>query len=91
MPKYRKKPEIIEAFRYDVDQHPEWFNNEIDAGRIVCETKITSTKRDPYSWCRKVHFSNSIAEKGDYVVKHGEGNIAFYEPEVFENLYELDE
>ena len=33
--KFRKKPVVIEAFRYNVDPRPDWFQDRVTANTIV--------------------------------------------------------
>lgn len=79
--KYRINTPIVEAFRYQVDQVPLWFRQACEAlGAVIfpeyCEIRTTA--------------GNVRAEKGDWIVQHGSGMMA-YTPEVFARTYEAIE
>lgn len=35
MPKFRKKPVVVEAFRYGIDDRPDWFTEKVNTNEIV--------------------------------------------------------
>jgi hypothetical protein len=79
MPKFRKKPVIIEAFRYWKDCRPDWFCNKVTANEIVtyethCEIKtLEGVMR---------------GEVGDYIIQGVKGEIYPCKPDIFEVTYE---
>lgn len=85
--RYVAKPrEIIEAFRFGVDQAPDWFRDLVDQGDAVihgipeapqyCEINVY----DDGTW--------PIADYGDYVVRYPDGDVFPCKRELFEQIYE---
>ena len=79
--KYRKKPVVIEAFRFQIDNAmPDWFNekritNEIvthDDGTVEIETLEGVMK----------------ANRGDYIIQGVNGEIYPCKPDIFEKTYD---
>lgn len=79
MPKFRKKPVVIEAFRYWTDNRPDWFCDEVTKNNIIthkeyCEIKtLEGVMR---------------AQAGDYIIKGIKGEIYPCKPDIFEATYE---
>jgi len=88
MAKYRKKPVVIEAFKWCGDntqsedplwiveaikKNDVWFTNE---GSIFCQMKITTLEGE------------MTAELGDYIIKGIKGEIYPCKPDIFEASYE---
>jgi len=88
---YRKKPVVIEAFKWTGDQHqtddPEWivkaikdkkvwFNNQ---GTEQCNMEIDTLE------------GNHIADRGDYIIKGVKGELYPCKPDIFEMTYEIAE
>lgn len=79
MDKYRKKPVVIEAFRYWVDARPEWFCDKVTTNEIIthethCEiTTLEGVMR---------------GEVGDYIIQGVKGEVYPCKPDIFEATYE---
>lgn len=81
--RYRKKPVVVEAFRWGVDPVPEWFDNNglgIDraTGSILIETPEGMME----------------ARVGHYIIKEPfdkARNIYPCKPDIFEQTYEIAE
>lgn len=77
--KYRKKPVVIEAFRYNIDSRPEWFQNEVTANKIV-----TFNDR-----CNIITLEGvMVGNKGDWIIMGVKGEIYPCKPDIFEATYE---
>ncbi|MGW8381262.1 hypothetical protein ACWB45_00575 [Streptococcus parasuis] len=91
--KYKKKPIVIEAFKWTGDQNqtedPEWIIEALKDGTVV----IPNT-----SWSQEVHGKlvmeiNTlegvmIADQGDYIIQGIKGEIYPCKPDIFEASYE---
>lgn len=78
MPKYRKKPVVIDAFKYDpADERPEWFEDAI-------AVKIDDNGLAHIYTLEGV----MIANPGDWIIKGIEGELYPCKPDIFEKTYE---
>lgn len=90
--KYRKKPVVIEAFKYGVDGQPDWFIDKVITNDIT--TYADDESNDPFErssglWCEiKTLEGTMVAKEGDYVIRGIEGEIYPCKPSVFEETYE---
>jgi len=77
--KYRKKPIVIEAFRFRIDNCPDWFMDKVTTNEI-----ITSPEK-----C-DIHTLEGVmtASKGDYIIRGIAGEIYPCKPDIFEASYE---
>jgi hypothetical protein len=93
MPRYRKKPVVIEAFRFEpvrrpigacAKDAPIWFLQAEDDGKA----KIWGDDEVPY--CMLQTLSGPVrAEAGDWIIKGTkEGDIYPCKPDIFEATYE---
>ena len=77
--KFRKKPIVIEAFRYWMDDRPDWFCDLVTANEIVtfethCEIKtLEGVMR---------------GEVGDYIIHGVKGEVYPCKPDIFEATYD---
>ncbi|WP_145333341.1 potassium-transporting ATPase subunit KdpA [Paenibacillus xylanexedens] len=80
MPKYRKKPVVIEAVQFNIgDPQPEWFTGAIFNGVIqVFDDHATITTLEGVM----------TANLGDYIIKGVQGEIYPCKPEIFRATYE---
>jgi len=77
--KFRKKPIVIEAFRYNVDPRPDWFQDK------VSDLTILTTE----SFCRIQTLEGLMTgDKGDYIIQGIQGEIYPCKPSIFEASYE---
>jgi hypothetical protein len=79
--KYIKKPAIIEAFRFQIDEYmPDWFNELRFDNTIItypdgtCEINTLEGKMK--------------ANKGDYIIRGIEGEVYPCKPGIFEKTYD---
>lgn len=77
--RFRKKPVVIEAFRYNVDPRPDWFVDK------VSDLTILTTE----SHC-KIQTLEGVMDgmKGDWIIKGIKGEIYPCKPDIFEATYE---
>lgn len=79
MAKFRKKPVVIEAFRYGIDGRPEWFCDLVTANQIItfethCEIKTLE--------------GIMRGEFGDSIILGVKGEVYPCKPDIFEMTYE---
>lgn len=84
MPKYVKKPVIIEAFRWNPDlsasETPSWF---FDA----CSAKIAYPEHDGSVTIKTLEGCHR-ADEGDYIIQGVKGELYPCKPDIFELTYE---
>jgi len=86
--KYRKKPVVIDAFRWtagpDQTEDPEWITREIDAGRIWFTNAGTPNIRMSIRTLE----GGIYASPGDWIIRGIKGEIYPCKPDIFEATYE---
>ena len=90
--KYKKKPVIIEAFRFYVDNMPDWFFDKVCNNTIILHN--CDYKRYPIeeAYCQiKTLEGTMIARGGDYIIKGVKGEIYPCKPDIFKETYEIVE
>lgn len=86
MAKYRKKPVVIEAFRWtggpDQDEDPEWIVEAIKEGKVTFSTVLSTMMH--------IETLEGImsASVGDYIIKGALNEIYPCKPEIFSLTYE---
>ena len=79
MAKFRKKPVVIEAFRYYIDAQPDWFCDKVTVREIV-----TFPDR-----CEILTLEGVMrGEIGDFIIQGVNGEIYPCKPDIFEKSYE---
>lgn len=79
--KYRKKPVIIEAFRFQIDNEmPDWFNDKRITNEIVT---FDDGSCDIWTLEGVMH-----ANKGDYIILGVKGEVYPCKPDIFEQTYD---
>jgi len=79
MAKYRKKPVIIDAIKFDKYVTPEMVRNELGANPIVFEA--------PYFYIDTLEGRMEVSI-GDYVMKGIKGEFYPCKPDIFEGSYD---
>lgn len=89
MSKYRKKPVVIDAFRWTGDIHqtedPEWIIEALKNGAV----EIWKKQPTGCEMAIKTLEGTMTANQGDYIIKGVQGEIYPCKPEIFEQTYEL--
>lgn len=94
MPRYRKKPVVIEAFRMGIDPRPDWFQDEVTKNNII--THRVGEVGQGYSpfdhsktYCIiKTLEGEMTGNYGDYIIKGVQGEIYPCKPDIFHATYE---
>ncbi|RDW17037.1 hypothetical protein CWR48_15665 [Oceanobacillus arenosus] len=87
--KYRKKPVVIEAFKFYVDPMPDWFMDKVSANEVI----LMNCNYDRYSieeaYCKIETLEGTmVGNGGDYIIKGVQGEIYPCKPGIFEKTYE---
>ena len=87
--KFRKKPVVIEAFKYGIDYRPDWFSDKVTSNEII--TYVGTDLRDPSEYYCEIKTLEGIMRGncGDYIIKGVKGEIYACKPDIFEMTYEL--
>ena len=83
MGRYRKKPVVVEAFKFGIDCMPDWFETAIKNGDVVFPVKPIGAKiRTLEGWLE--------ADYGDYIIQGIKGEIYACKPDIFNMTYEKE-
>jgi hypothetical protein len=77
--KYRKRPVVIEAFRYGIDLNPGWFHDAVTVG-TVC---IFAASCEIFT-LEGIH----TARFGDWIIQGVKGELYPCKPDIFAITYE---
>ena len=86
---YRKKPVVIEAFRYGIDSRPDWFDTKVTSNEII--TYVGTDIRDSSQYYCEIKTLEGIMRGncGDYIIKGVQDEVYPCKPDIFEMTYEL--
>lgn len=80
--KYRKKPVVIDAFRFRIDNIPDWFMDGVSDLSIVTY----------YDFCHIHTLEGKMTGRtGDWIIRGVKGECYPCKPDIFEMTYELAE
>lgn len=86
--KYRKKPVVIEAFRFSVDHIPDWFMDEVTKNNII----LHGEEYKPLEYCEIKTLEGVMrGDAGDYIIRGVNGEIYPCKPDIFNKTYEVAE
>lgn len=81
MGKYRKKPVVIEAFRFQIDNEmPDWFADRVTNNTIIIHEDGTCDV--------KTLEGTMKSSKGDYIILGVNGEVYPCKPDIFKKTYE---
>jgi hypothetical protein len=78
--KYRKKPVVIEAFKFSIDIMPDWFYDYVNIGTIG--------KYENGKCIIKTLEGNMTVNEGDYIIKGINGEVYPCKSDIFLKIYE---
>ena len=85
MPKFRKKPVVIEAFCLGTDSIPDWFMDRVSTSQIILRGKGHRS----LDGAEIVTLEGvMLADAGDYVIQGVKGEIYPCKPDIFAATYE---
>jgi hypothetical protein len=90
--KYRKKPVVVEAFRFGVDFMPEWFNDEVKKKAVqVWYIPFSESRPNEYGFSHcDIRTLEGVmrGNYGDYIIKGVNGELYPCKADIFEKTYE---
>ncbi len=89
MAKYRKKPVVIEAFQYGVDNRPDWFSDKVTSNDIITYIGTDIRNSEEYYCEIKTLEGTMKGSYKDYIIKGVEGEVYACKPDIFEKTYEF--
>ena len=82
---YRKKPVVVEAFKFGIDYIPDWFMDKVTTNEIILhDSSIADICNVDINTLEGVMH----ASYGDYIIKGVNGEIYPCKPDIFEKTYE---
>lgn len=79
--KYKKKPVVIEAFRFMIDEFaPDWFMDALTVNKIISHPDGTCDIHTLEGWHH--------ASYGDYIIQGVKGEIYPCKPDIFAMTYD---
>lgn len=94
MPKFRKKPVVIEAFRMGIDSRPDWFQDKVSENEIITHrVPDDEDNNDPFEFSRtyceiKTLEGTMRGDYGDYIIQGVNCEVYPCKPDIFEKTYE---
>lgn len=91
MPKYRKKPVVIEAFQVGSDRfYPDWLHDAVTANVVITHAApLSNGWGEPFDNADVKTLHGVVhAKKGDWIIKGVAGDLWPCDPRVFEATYE---
>ena len=85
---YRKKPVVIEAFRFGVDSIPDWFMDKVSSNDIILRATRGEYRGDLNRAEIKTLEGTMTASYGDFVIKGVAGEIYPCRADIFFATYE---
>ena len=89
MAKYRKRPVVIEAFQYGIDNRPDWFNDKVTSNDIITFWGKDIRHKEDYYCEIKTLEGVMKGDCGDFIIQGVNGEIYPCKPEIFEKTYEI--
>lgn len=86
MAKYRKKPVVIEAFKFGIDYRPDWFQDEVTKNNIT--TYKMNGNNEKIRCIIKTLEGNMEGLYGDYIIQGVNGEIYPCKPDIFHKTYD---
>lgn len=89
MSKYRKKPVVIEAFKFYVDPMPDWFSDKVTTNDVVLRNCNFNRYSIDEAYCEINTLEGvMIGRGGDFVIRGVNGEVYPCKPDIFAKTYE---
>ena len=89
--KYRKKPVVIEAMRFDTSSYSAMTEVARWCGGLICSEAKASDWTDVAYWLSIPTLEGVMkASPGDYIIRGVQGEFYPCKPNIFEDTYEVD-
>ena len=89
MAQYRKRPVVIEAFQYGIDNRPDWFCDKVTSNDIITHIGTDIKETQDYYCEIKTLEGIMTGQLGDFIIQGVSGEIYPCKPDIFEKTYEL--
>jgi len=85
--KYRKKPIVIDVFRFYVDEMPDWFMDKVSNNDVVLYNCDYNKYSSEEAYCEiRTLGGVKVANGGDYIIKGVQGEIYTCKEDIFEEI-----
>jgi hypothetical protein len=89
MTKYRKKPVVIDAFRFYLDPMPEWFMDAVSVNQVILHNCNYQQYDIKEAYCEINTLEGvMVGNGGDFIIKGIKGELYPCKSDVFEATYE---
>lgn len=89
MTKYKKKPVVVEAFQFYVDDMPDWFMEKVTTNEVILRSCDYSKYSIEEAHCQIQTLEGLMrGNGGDYIIKGVQGEIYPCKPDIFLVTYE---
>ena len=90
MAMYRKKPVVIEAFKFYVDSIPDWFMDKVTTNDVILKNCNYKQYSIDEAYCEIKTLEGVMrGNGGDFIIKGVSGEIYPCKSDIFEKTYEL--
>jgi hypothetical protein len=85
---FRKKPVVVDAFKYGKHPAPDWFKEMIADGKA--KPHVSPHSDNPFfAYCHIVTLEGTMrADSGDWIIQGIKGEVYPCKPDIFEATYE---
>ena len=92
MGKYRKKPVVIDAFKFYVDNMPDWFMDKVSSNEVILMNCNYNRYTIDEAFCKIETLEGTMfGYGGEYIIKGVQGEIYPCKPDIFKATYEVEE
>ncbi len=84
--KFRKKPVVIEAFRFGCDRPHLWWKQAVEGGTAKVVTPVPGDGSQ-YAVIKTLE-GEMVANRGDWIIRGVKGELYPCKPDIFEATYE---
>lgn len=90
MAKYRKKPVVIEAFKFYVDPMPDWFMDKVSTNEVILRNCNYGIYDINSAYCEIETLEGTMrGNGGDYIIKGVNGELYPCKADIFAKTYEI--
>lgn len=87
MAKYKKKPVVIEAFKFGVDNIPDWFMDKVSDNTVTLNYMGKLYPQEGYCEIKTLE-GVMIGNVGDYIIRGVQGELYPCKSDIFNKTYE---
>ena len=86
--KYKKKPIVIEAFQYGIENRPDWFNDKVTTNEIITHCGTDLRQLEDYYCEIKTLEGVMRGDCFDFIIQGINGEVYPCKPGIFYKTYE---